>query len=510
MRRLIPRFVLAVALASGASLSVWAQEATEYPIIGDKFAPTALVEQLEQLRDGGVPEVQDSAPLRPVYDKGVMAIEGFEGWIPYLYNDPAGFCSIGYGHLIKLSRCDGTEPADFKDGITRAEGRELLKRDLAVAQRAVSGAVESQLTEGQYAALVSFTFNVGGGNFRTSTLLKRVNARDFDDVPRQFRRWIYADGRVFKGLQNRREGEISLFFDGISQDQVAAADALETPNAFPTDAVDIEIGEPTIGRLGAAADATKDGLEQRAADAASVELLYQFEGVRNRPLTSRLEALLKSAAARAGVDRIVIYSGGQPGTTGRSIGSARHNAGSAADLRLYVGGRVQRFSNDNAPPTIRNFVTAAASLGATGIGAATDYMGPTSLHVGYGIPRTIWGRNGRRANAPAWLVQAFNAGADAAADAGTIAQDYIVVARKGAPMREGPGAEYGIADTIDPDTFVSVLALDGPNRDWARVDLIGDGYVDGHMHISTLSPATRDVAADHMEDVEGEVPSGAE
>lgn len=184
MHRFIARFVLALALAAGASLSVWAQEVTEYPSIGDKFAPNALVEQLEQLRDGGVPDAQNPAPLRSLYDKGVTAIEGFEGWIPYLYNDPADFCSIGYGHLIKLSRCDGTEPAAWKDGITLAEGRELLKRDLAVAQRAVTGAVEIELTEGQYAALVSFTFNVGGGNFRTSTLLKRVNARDFNDVPR--------------------------------------------------------------------------------------------------------------------------------------------------------------------------------------------------------------------------------------------------------------------------------------------------------------------------------------
>ncbi len=485
-------------------MSAWAQGTTEYPTIGDKFAPNALV---EQLRDGGAPEAQDAAPLRPVYDKGVTAIEGFEGWIPYLYNDPAGFCSIGYGHLIKRSRCNGTEPAAFRDGITLAEGRELLKRDLAVAQRAVTGAVEIDLTEGQYAALVSFTFNVGGGNFRTSTLLKRVNAGDFDDVPRQFRRWIYADGRVFRGLQNRREGEIALFFDGIAQDEVAEADALETPNAIPTDAVDIEVGEPATGGAAAAAD---DELGPAAADAASVELLYQLEGVRDRHVTSRLATLLKSAAARAGIDRIVIYSGGQPGTTGRSTGTARHNAGNAADLRLYVGGRVQRFSNDDAPQTIKDFVTEAASLGATGIGAATDYMGPTSLHVGYGIPRIVWGRNGRRANAPDWLVEAFDAAAEAAAEAGTIAQYYTVVARKGAPMRAGPGSEYHTVGTIDPDTLVSVLALDGPNGDWARIDLIGDGYVDGHMHISTLSPAASALAADHVEDVEGEVPSEAE
>ena len=506
MHQSIARCILALGLtiAAGASSGARAQEATEYPTIGDKVAPGALVEQPSA--DSGGLVSQDAAALRPVYDKGVTAIEGFEGLIPYLYNAPAGFCSIGYGHLIKRSRCNGTEPAAFEDGITLAEGRELLKRDLAVAQRAVTDAVEIELTEGQYAALVSFTFNVGSGNFRASTLLRRVNARNFNDVPRQLRRWIYEGGHVFKGLQNRREGEIALFFDGIAQDQVAAADALETPITFPIDAVDIEVGEPATG----VADGANNGLEHPVADAASAELLYQLEGVRNRPVSTRLATLLKSAAARAGIDRIVVYSGGQPGTTGRSTGTARHNAGNAADLRLYVGGRVQRFSNDSAPRTVTDFVSAAAGLGATGIGAATDYMGPTSLHVGYGMPRTVWGRNGQRANAPIWLARALDAGVDAAADAGAIAQYYTVVARTGAPMRAGPGIEYQTVGTIDTDTLVSVLAFDGPNQDWARVDLVGDGYVDGHMHISMLSPAASGPAADYVEDVEGEVPSEAE
>ena len=75
--------------------------------------------------------------------------------------------------------------------------------------------VDADLTDGQYGALCDFVFNVGVGNFRTSTLRKRVNARDFDRVPFEFRRWVYAGGRKLAGLAKRREKEISLFFEEI-------------------------------------------------------------------------------------------------------------------------------------------------------------------------------------------------------------------------------------------------------------------------------------------------------
>lgn len=292
-----------------------------------------------------------------------------------------------------------------------------------------------------------------------------------------------------------------------AQFAVAAAFILAS-SVSPPIAAQEGASEPSGAPL-ASAEAVDDVLARAAADADSVELLYQLSGVRNQYVTDRLTAMLKAAAARSGISRIVIYSGGQPGTTGQSIGSVRHNAGNAADLQLYVGDSLQRFDNNSAPQTITDFVTAAAALGATGIGAATDYMGPTSLHVGYGMPRTIWGRGGRRANAPGWLVQAFNAGPVSVASAG-MAQYYTVIARNGASMREGPGSQYDPTETIPTDTLVSVLGFDGPDGEWARVDLVGDGYFDGHMHISTLSPAGSGLALDHVESVDGEVSPGLE
>src|ERR687893_802161 len=98
----------------------------------------------------------------------------------------------------------------------------------------------------------------------------------------------------------------------------------------------------------------------------------EYRGVRDRPISGRLRSLLKRAGDVAGIDRILVYSGGQPGSSGRSVGSPRHNGGNAGDLHLYVGGRIQRFTDRAAPKSITDFVSAAARYGATGIGAAED------------------------------------------------------------------------------------------------------------------------------------------
>jgi GH24 family phage-related lysozyme (muramidase) len=79
-----------------------------------------------------------------------------------------------------------------------------------------------ELTDGQFAALCDFVYNVGASNLRNSTLLQVINQGDFDRVPAQFRRWIIADGREIPGLKIRREREIILFFDGLPIPRAAA------------------------------------------------------------------------------------------------------------------------------------------------------------------------------------------------------------------------------------------------------------------------------------------------
>ncbi len=194
---------LALALLLAYPIAARETAPGDVPTYADRFAPGILLEPVPRGR-----------PQRRVFQKGIEEIKHAEGLVAHLYNDAAGFCTIGYGHLIKRAPCDGSEPAEFRDGISEAEAETLLIRDVALAQIAVENAVTVDLTDGQYAALVSFTYNVGGTNLRRSTLLKVINSGEYERVPIEMRRWRMAGGQVFQGLINRREREIALFFDG--------------------------------------------------------------------------------------------------------------------------------------------------------------------------------------------------------------------------------------------------------------------------------------------------------
>lgn len=132
--------------------------------------------------------------------------------------------------------------------------------------------------------------------------------------------------------------------------------------------------------------------------------------IRKLPLSPRLVAVLEGAAADAGIDEVVVYSGGQEKAPSKKrTGSARHDGGNAADLWLTVKGRQLNFDDAKDRPKVAAFVTACVKRGATGIGAAADYMGPTRLHVGFGR-KAWWGTGGKAAGAPAWLIEAMNKG----------------------------------------------------------------------------------------------------
>jgi len=155
--------------------------------------------------------------LRPYHPKGLQLTKESEGWMDHLYNDAAGYCTVGYGHLCYKQRCDGRTPAEYVKGIAETTGTRLLQVDMQRAQVAVQLAIprHMELLNGlQYAALCDFVFNVGGANFRTSTLLKVVLDRQFERVPAQLKRWVLAKGVKYDGLVTRREREIALFFEG--------------------------------------------------------------------------------------------------------------------------------------------------------------------------------------------------------------------------------------------------------------------------------------------------------
>ncbi len=141
----------------------------------------------------------------------IVLAKRFEGFHRVPKNDPgrahpyicpAGFWTIGYGHL-----CDQQHPP-----ITEAEAEAYLARDLSTALTATLRYCPVLATEpeGRLAAIVDFTFNLGGGRLQTSTLRRRVNQRDWAAAAKELRRWVHGGGRVLPGLVARREAEVAL------------------------------------------------------------------------------------------------------------------------------------------------------------------------------------------------------------------------------------------------------------------------------------------------------------
>ena len=147
--------------------------------------------------------------------KGAAFVARFEGIVLRLYDDPAGHCTIGIGHLVHLGRCNGSEPAEFRAGITRERAFELLQDDAAAVARAIRRHVTVPLNQPQFDALCSFGFNCGRGAIATSTLTRRLNAGEYTAVPQELNRWVKAGGQTLPGLVRRRKAEGRLFARGV-------------------------------------------------------------------------------------------------------------------------------------------------------------------------------------------------------------------------------------------------------------------------------------------------------
>jgi lysozyme len=144
--------------------------------------------------------------MRPITKQGIDLIKRFEGFEPEIYLDAAGLPTIGYGHLLRLG-----EDKMFAGGISEAAGEALLIKDVGIAERAVLRLIRVPLTNGQFDALVSFTFNLGSGALQRSTLRRKVNREVHEEVPAEFMRWVWAGGRKLRGLVLRREAEANLY-----------------------------------------------------------------------------------------------------------------------------------------------------------------------------------------------------------------------------------------------------------------------------------------------------------
>jgi lysozyme len=148
-----------------------------------------------QIEDLGQPlGAAQQAAARPLSKVALEMIKDFEGWVPSAYNDPSGYCTIGYGHLIALKRCEEIDLGDFKRALTPSEGEALLQRDTASARLAVQRETKVDLNDDQFGSLAAFVFNIGKANFQNSTLVRILNAGNYSQTPSEMKRWVSSKG----------------------------------------------------------------------------------------------------------------------------------------------------------------------------------------------------------------------------------------------------------------------------------------------------------------------------
>ncbi|WP_293316290.1 lysozyme [Phenylobacterium sp.] len=134
--------------------------------------------------------------------EGKALIKKFEGCELKAYLCPAQVWTIGYGHTAGVSE---------GDVCTQEDADRMLAEDLEEFEGYVREAVDVPLEQNEFDALVAWTYNLGPGNLRSSTMLKKLNDSKFEEVPSEIRRWNKSGGEVLDGLVRRREAEALLF-----------------------------------------------------------------------------------------------------------------------------------------------------------------------------------------------------------------------------------------------------------------------------------------------------------
>ena len=129
-------------------------------------------------------------------------IKHFESCKLTAYQDSVGVWTIGWGHTAGVKKGDNW---------TQDEANDILLNDLEKFEGYVNQYVKVPLTQNQFDALVSWTFNLGPGNLKSSTMLTKLNEKNYDKVPSQMKRWNKAGGKVLRGLERRRNAEAAMF-----------------------------------------------------------------------------------------------------------------------------------------------------------------------------------------------------------------------------------------------------------------------------------------------------------
>lgn len=150
------------------------------------------------------PDVPTPRGGRRINNEGFKLLTTFEGCELHAYDDGRGVMTIGYGH---------THGVSWGMTITQAQAEQFLHEDLEQFESYVEDAVQVDLNDNQFSALICFCFNVGPGTegFGGSTLLRKLNAEDYQGATAQFPVWNKVDGEPWLGLTRRRLAEQALF-----------------------------------------------------------------------------------------------------------------------------------------------------------------------------------------------------------------------------------------------------------------------------------------------------------
>ena len=146
--------------------------------------------------------------MRHINERGIEMVKSFEGLALRPYVCAGGVNSVGYG--ATRSSTGGPIDPDMEP-ISETEAEALLVRDLESSEGWVSRLIKTALTENQYFALTSFTFNVGAGALQRSTLRMKLNREEYQGAADEFPKWRIAGGRILAGLVRRRAAERKLF-----------------------------------------------------------------------------------------------------------------------------------------------------------------------------------------------------------------------------------------------------------------------------------------------------------
>tara|TARA_B110000046_G_scaffold37925_1_gene41455 strand:+ start:2527 stop:2970 length:444 start_codon:yes stop_codon:yes gene_type:complete len=137
-----------------------------------------------------------------ISEEGISLIKKFEGCKLEAYLDAVDVPTIAYGR---------TKDVKIGDICTQQQAEDWLEEELVEYEGYVNEAVKVELTQPQFDSLVSWTYNLGPSNLNRSSMLRVLNASDYDNVPEQIMRWNKAGGRVLAGLVRRREAEAEMF-----------------------------------------------------------------------------------------------------------------------------------------------------------------------------------------------------------------------------------------------------------------------------------------------------------